>query len=128
MANTTTAHRESAADREAWTGHGFATPPANITATENGYLIEIEMPGVNKDGLEITVERDELTVTGRRHSELPQGELLYCESALADFRRVFELGPDIDSGKISAEMAQGVVKLRLPKAEQAKPRKIKVSG
>jgi HSP20 family protein len=127
MANTS-ATRERSSSQDVWSGRGYITPPANITATDNGYLIEIEMPGVNKEGLEITVESNELTITGRRHSELPDGELLYCESALADFRRIFELGLDIDTSKISAEMAQGIVKLRLPKAEQAKPRKIQIAG
>jgi HSP20 family protein len=126
MANqTATRERTGQDDRES---RGYAAPPANIMAADSGYTIEIDMPGVKKEGLEITVENNELTITGRRQSELPQGELLYCESALADYRRSFELGPDIDTEKISAEIAQGVVKLHLPKSEKAKPRKIQVAG
>jgi len=107
---------------------GFVTPPANISANENDYLLELEMPGVDKSGLEITTEGNELTIIGRRKVETPEGEICYCESALADFRRVFELGPDVDTSKISARMEQGVLKLRLPKSEKAKPRKIQIAG
>src|SRR5215510_1708421 len=79
---------------------GFVVPPANISASQNEYLIELEMPGVNKEGLEITVEGNELTIIGRRPQDTQQGELWYAESAQADFRRVFELGPDVDTTKI----------------------------
>jgi HSP20 family protein len=116
------ARMESRRDR------GFVTPPANILANDNEYLIEVEMPGVTKDGLEITVEGNELTIIGRRKLDLPEGELFYSESSLADFRRVFELGLDVDTSKIRAELEQGVLKLHLPKSEKAKPRKIPVSG
>ena len=105
---------------------GFITPPANISATNDGYLIEVDMPGVDKDGLEVTVEGNELTIIGRRKWDLPEGEICYCESPLADYRRVFELGSDVDTEKITAEMQQGVLKLHLPKSERAKPKKVEV--
>lgn len=107
---------------------GFVTPPANVSATENEYVVEVEMPGVNKDGLQITVEGNELTIIGRRRSELPEGELCYCESSSADFRRVFEVGPDVDTSKIDAKLNQGVLTLHLPKSEKAKPKKIEVQA
>src|SRR5262245_58371753 len=93
----------------------YVTPPASISATDSEYLLELDMPGVNKEGLEVTVEENELTIVGRRAFDMPQGELCYCESPQADFRRTFELGPDVDTSKISAEMKQGVLKLRLPR-------------
>ncbi|HYG33271.1 MAG TPA: Hsp20/alpha crystallin family protein [Clostridia bacterium] len=108
-------------------GREFILPPANIVATENGYVVEVDMPGVGKEGLEITVEGNELTITGRRTSELPEHELCYCETAHADFRRVFELGPDVDTARISAQMQQGVLILRLPKSEKAKPKQIEIT-
>lgn len=86
------------------------------------------MPGVNKDGLEITVEGNELTIVGRRSLDLPEGELYYCETPTADFRRVFDLGPDVDTSKIGAKLEQGVLMLRLPKSEKAKPKKIEVQA
>ncbi len=111
---------------EGWGNRGFVTPPANISATEHEYLVELDMPGVDKEGLEITVEGNELTIIGRRKTDLPDGEACYCESPQADYRRVFELGPDVDTSKIGAEMNQGVLKLHLPKSENAKPKRIEV--
>ena len=105
---------------------GFVTPPANISATGNEYVVELDMPGVDTQGLEITVEGNELTIIGRRKIDLPDGEACYCESPQADYRRVFELGPDVDTSRISAEMDQGVLKLHLPKSEKAKPKRIDV--
>jgi HSP20 family molecular chaperone IbpA len=74
----------------------------------------------------LTVESNELTIIGRRQSDLPEAEPCYCESPPADYRRVFELGPDVDTSSISPEMNQGVLKLRLPKTSKAKPRRIDV--
>ena len=105
---------------------GYITPPANIVGTDNEYLVELEMPGVDKQGIEVTVDGNELTIIGRRKSDIPEGELCYCESPQTDYRRVFELGPDVDIAGITAEMHQGVLTLRLPKSERAKPKQIEV--
>lgn len=102
-------------------------PPANIREEHDAYLLELEMPGVNKDGLEVTVEANELTIVGHRSDADPQGELIYRESQRADYRRTFELDPAIDTAKIVAKMEQGVLRLTLPKAEKVKPQKIQVS-
>src|SRR5262249_8369431 len=113
------------------TGDGFrqraVLPPVNITANRDEYLLEIEMPGVNKEGVEISVEGNELTIVGKRLVEHLTGDVIYRESSDAGYRRVFEIGSDIDTGKISAEMHQGILKLHLPKAERVKPRKIKIA-
>jgi HSP20 family protein len=129
--NATAQAQNQNATQQARTQHGngergFVTPPANISATDNAYVVEVDMPGVDKEGLEITVEGNELTIIGRRKSDLPEGEACYCESPQADYRRVFELGPDVDTSRISAEMKQGVLKLQLPKSEKAKPKHIEV--
>jgi HSP20 family protein len=85
------------------------------------------MPGVNKDGLEVTVENGQLQIFGRR-AQLPvSGKEVYRESRALDYRRVFELDPSIDSTRITAKIEQGVLRLHLPKAESVKPRKISVS-
>jgi len=124
--NGTTEMQKRSAQTENGRNRGFITPPANISSTENEYLVEMDMPGVDKDGLEVMVEGNELTIIGRRKSDLPDGELCYCESPQADYRRVFELGPDVDTSRITAEMKQGVLKLRMPKSEKAKPKRIEV--
>jgi len=105
----------------------FITPPASVTEIADGYMLEIEMPGVKKDGLEISVENNELTIVGRRSLPALEGMLIHRESRPENFRRVFDLDPSIDANKISAKIDQGLVTLTLPKAEQLKPRKITVS-
>jgi HSP20 family protein len=105
----------------------FVTPEVNIFETPEGYVLEAEMPGVNKDGLEITIAGNEITIVGRRTGEAASGEPLFRERATADFRRVFELDPAIDTSKIVAKMQQGVLTLTLPKSEEVKPRKIPVA-
>jgi HSP20 family protein len=104
----------------------FIAPPGSIREEGDGYTLELEMPGVNKEGLEISVENNELTVVGRRSLPSIEGAILHRESRLEDFRRTFEIDPSIDAGKISAKMEQGIVTLTLPKAEHVKPRKISV--
>jgi HSP20 family protein len=104
----------------------FISPGVNIYETKDGYLLEAEMPGVGKDGLEITLEGNELTITGRRNAESPGGEPLFRERSRLDFQRTFELDPAIDTAHINAKMNQGLLTLTLPKSEQVKPRKITV--
>ncbi|MGD0206240.1 MAG: Hsp20/alpha crystallin family protein [Verrucomicrobiota bacterium] len=105
----------------------FVVPVVNIFEAGDGYALEAEMPGVRKDGLEITLEGNEITVVGRRATDPVNGELLLHECSAADYRRVFELDPAIDTNKISAKMEQGMLTLTLPKSERVKPRKITVS-
>jgi len=105
----------------------FVTPEVNIFETKDGYVLEAEMPGVNKEGLEITLEGTEITIVGHRRHEPLSGTPLVRESPAADYRRVFELDPAIDTGNVSARMDQGVLTLTLPKSERVKPRKITVS-
>ena len=101
-------------------------PVVNIVETKDGYLLEAEMPGVGKAGLEILLEGNELTIIGRRTSQNEEAELIYRESQDRDYRRTFELDPSIDAQKISAQMDDGVLHMQLPKAEKVKPRKITV--
>jgi HSP20 family protein len=104
----------------------YDAPQVNIFETQDGYVLEAEMPGVSKAGLEITLEGNEITIVGRRNHEAANGTALFRESRLADYRRVFELDPAIDTAKIAARIDQGVLTLTLPKSEQVKPRKISV--
>src|SRR3954465_14653612 len=85
----------------------FVTPEVNIVETKDGYVLEAEMPGVNKEGLEVTLEGNEITIVGRRSSETANGQDLFRECQRADFRRVFQLDPAIDTTKIAARMDQG---------------------
>jgi HSP20 family protein len=105
----------------------FVAPPASVIEAGDGYTLEVEMPGVTKDGLDISVENNELTIIGRRSLPVVGGTLIHHESRPENFRRTFELDPSIDANKISARIEQGLATLTLPKAEHVKPRKITVS-
>jgi HSP20 family protein len=104
----------------------FVMPPAGVQENNDAYLLRVEMPGVNKEGLELSVENNELTITGRRSMPAVDGTLIHRESRTENFRRVFELDPSIDTSRIAAKIEQGILTLTLPKAEHVKPRKIAV--
>jgi HSP20 family protein len=106
----------------------YVLPEVNIIEEKDGYTLEAEMPGVNKDGLEVLLEGNELTIVGHRQHSPIVGEVIFRESQTTDFRRVFELDPAIDTSRIVAKMNQGVLTLNLPKSEKVKPRKIAVNG
>jgi HSP20 family protein len=104
----------------------FVAPEVNIFETKDGYIVEAEMPGVNKAGLEITVEGNELMIVGHQNAEAFNGEPLLRERRHVDYRRAFEIDPAIDTAKIAAKIEQGIVTITLPKSEKVKPRKITV--
>ena len=118
-------NRSSNGDRQAT--EQFIAPAATVLENTDGYTLEVEMPGVSKENLEMWVENNELTILGRRSMPSVEGTRIHRESRSDNFRRSFELDPSIDAGRISAKIEQGVVTLTLPKAEQVKPRKIAVA-
>jgi HSP20 family protein len=105
----------------------YLTPRVDVIETKEGYWLQAEMPGVEKDSLELSLDGTELTITGRRPGRSEDLELLYRESSPLGFRRVFELDPSIDTSKVTARMEQGILLLSLPKADRVKPRKIAVN-
>lgn len=109
-------------------GRGYIVPQVNIVETKDSFILEAEMPGVGKEGLEVLLEGNELTLVGRRQTQVPEAEPVYRETSPRDFRREFVLDPSIDTSRISATIEQGVLTVNLPKAERVKPRKIAVSG
>ncbi len=103
-------------------------PTTDIYETDQALTVVMEMPGVDKGNAEINVEDDVLTVEGRiDFSKYQDLQPVYTEYNIGNFRRSFSLSNSIDQDKIRADMKDGVLTLTLPKAEQAKPRKITVS-
>jgi HSP20 family protein len=101
---------------------------ADIYETEDALNVVLEMPGVETDNVEIRVEDDVLSVQGRLDLSKYKGlQPLYTEYNVGHYARSFQLSSRVDQSKISAEMKDGVLTLKLPKAEEAKPRTIKVS-
>jgi len=105
----------------------FVAPTASVVEENEGYTLRVEMPGVSKEELEISMENNELTILGRRSLPAIDGTLIHHELRRENFRRVFELDPSIDANKLNAKMDQGILTLTLAKAEHVKPRKITVS-
>jgi len=102
-------------------------PRVNIHQDEEGYTIQAEVPGVSKDGVEVTVEDGQLKIVGRRKEEETPGRTVYRERSSAEYRRVFDLDRSIDHSKVSAQIEQGLLTIRLLKSEDLKPRRIAVS-
>ena len=107
---------------------GYIKPRVNILENREGYVISAEMPGVAKDGIEVTVEDGHLTIFGRRSEPTREGSPLHLESRQVDYHRVFDFADDIDTNAISAKLNQGILTVTLAKREQVKPRRIEVGG
>ncbi len=100
-------------------------PPVDVIEDANGITLYADLPGVPKDKLNLHVEADTLTIEGEVALDVPEGmEPSHAEVSLPRYRRVFTLSKKMDSGKVGAEFHHGVLKLHIPKAEPAQPRKI----
>jgi len=102
-------------------------PPVDVIEDSGGITLYADMPGVPKDRLDLHVESDTLTIEGDVALALPEGmEASHIEVSFPRYRRMFTLSKELDTGKVSAEFANGVLKLRIPKAEHAQPRKVEI--
>lgn len=103
-------------------------PVFEIKETPDAYGVTVYLPGVAKEGLEITAEATEVRIVGRRTWKQPEGwTSLYRESSELPYELVLEHDNAIDADKVAAELRDGVLRVSLPKAEAIKPRKIAVS-
>ena len=102
-------------------------PSIDVVEDAASITLYADMPGVSKDQLSVHVEADSLTIQGDVSLNLVQGmEARYVEVPIPRYKRTFTLGKELAPDKMSAELQQGVLKLHIPKAEHAKPRKIEV--
>jgi len=102
-------------------------PPTDIFESDDVLTIVMEMPGVDRKDVEVKVEDDILNVEGRLDFSKYEGmQPVYTEYNVGHYRRSFSLSSKIDQDRISAQMQDGVLTLLLPKAEEAKPRRISV--
>ena len=103
------------------------TPRVDVIEDDTGITLLADMPGVSKDALDIRVEGESLTIEGTVHAATPQSmEASYAEVRVPRYRRSFTLSRELDTGRIEASLKDGVLKLRIPKQEQAQPRRIAV--
>ena len=104
-------------------------PPVDVLEDEGGITLYADLPGVAKENLDVHVDGENLFIDGKIALEMPKEmEATHVEVTRSRFRRVFALSREFDTGKLTADLKQGVLKVRIPKAEHAKPRRIAVSS
>ena len=104
----------------------YIRPAVNIIETDEGLTISAELPGAGKDSLDVNVEKGILTISAAVSRNV-QGSPAYTEFVLANYYRQFTIPESLDHEKGKAEYANGILTLKIPRAEVAKPRKITVS-
>jgi HSP20 family protein len=119
--------RELENKEEAMTPTRVFMPTADIYETNDALTVILEMPGVEKNNVDVRVEDDVLRVTGQLDLSKYKGLApLYTEYNIGNYARNFRLSNRIDQNKIAAELKDGVLRLTLRKAEEAKPRTIEI--
>lgn len=105
----------------------FLLPPVDVIEDSQGITLYADMPGVAKDRLHLRVEGDELQIEGELVLPTSQGlNPSHVEVGLSRYRRRFTLSKELDADAISAELSQGVLRVRIPKAAHAQPRRVEV--
>ncbi|MBP7763646.1 MAG: Hsp20/alpha crystallin family protein [Deltaproteobacteria bacterium] len=104
-------------------------PRVDIYENKDALFLVADMPGVDEKTVDIELEKNVLTITGRvENGRVAGGTLMYSEYEIGDYERVFTLSEEIDRDKIVATVKNGVLRLELPKAEQVKPKKIAITA
>jgi len=102
-------------------------PAVDISENDVGIELVADLPGVRKDGLAVKVDGANLTIEGAAEIDVPQNlEPLYGEIRSRHFRRSFTLSRELDPTRIDAKLANGVLRMHIPKSEAARPRRIEV--
>lgn len=106
------------------------TPAIDIREVDNGYVLRADLPGVQRDDVEITMDRNVLTIRGKRDAaeSADEGKVLRSERISGSYCRRLTLPATIDRDGITANYENGVLEVMLPKGAQAQPRKIAVAG
>ena len=111
-----------------WREASRPTAPMDAYRHGDAFVVHIDLPGVDPEAIDLTVEKNVLTVSAARSRQFAEGdEVLVAERPLGEFRRQLFLGEQLDTENIRAEYDNGVLTLTLSVAEQAKPRKVEVS-
>jgi len=105
----------------------YYTPAVDISETPEGLVLRYDMPGVAKGNVDVTVDKGTLIVTGKADPE-ESGTPAYRETRVGDYRREFTLPDDVDADRIGASMNAGVLTVRIARPEEAKPRRIQITG
>jgi HSP20 family molecular chaperone IbpA len=118
----------AASDGQSASAQPALLPPVDVIEDVGGILLIADLPGVPKDKLNLQLETDSLTIEGEVTIDMPQGmESGHAEIRVPRYRRVFTLSKELEGEKATAEFKNGVLKVRIPKAEHAQPRKIQIN-
>jgi HSP20 family molecular chaperone IbpA len=102
-------------------------PPVDVSEDATGITVLADMPGASREGLHINVDADTLTIEAQFSlGEAPETRPIYTEVRTPSYRRSFTLSRELDTTRIDASLKDGVLKLRVPKLEEARPRRIEV--
>jgi HSP20 family protein len=104
------------------------SPLADVEETDEAYVVEIDLPGVKRDDIDIQLNDRQLTVSGEIKEKERAGILRRRTRRVGQFHYAVTLPADVDADKISARLDEGVLTVRVPKSEQAKPRRIQITG
>ncbi|MFT5468780.1 MAG: HSP20 family protein [Verrucomicrobiales bacterium] len=106
----------------------FAKPQYTVKEGEDAWEVGVVMPGVSRDGVDVSLEKDVLTITGKANREIPESwKVLHQELATADYRLELHLNFEFNGEGISAKVEDGVLSLRFPVSEAAKPKQIAIA-
>ena len=108
---------------------GAYQPSVDVSEDSEGFLVKAELPGMSKDDIKISMENGVLSIEGEKKEERDskQGGLLRRERSYGSFYRAFSLPAGVDASKAEASYTDGVLQLKLPKKEEARPRSIEIS-
>lgn len=121
---TTEPNREPGRDRQ---DQPYVIPPVDIFENESGITLLADLPGVSRDRLGVRVDGESLVIEATASTVGPQEmELVYGEAQYPSYRRQFTLSRELDASRVEASLKDGVLKLSIPKLEEAKPRRIEV--
>jgi HSP20 family protein len=114
-------------DKQLTYDRGAIVPACSIAEDSGIVTVKLEMPGVSKEGIELRIEGNSLSVEGRREADALKGRYLVRERRSGAYRKVFTLDETIDREKIDAELAYGILRVKLHVKEAAKPRRIAIA-
>ncbi|SEB13771.1 Hsp20/alpha crystallin family protein [Variovorax sp. YR216] len=121
------ANRQPARKQQSSYSDAALTPPVDVIEDATGITVFADLPGVSREKLDLQIESDTLTIEAETALTVPEGlQSSHSEVGLARFRRVFTLSKELDAEKVSAQLSNGVLTLRIPKSERAQPRRIDV--
>jgi HSP20 family protein len=105
----------------------YYVPAVDVSETPEGLILRYDMPGVRKGNVDITLDKGMLSVTGKAEPE-ESGLPVYRETRVGDYHREFTLPEGADADRVTAEMSEGVLTVRIGKPEKAKPKRIAITA